>query len=58
MIIKMLEKEPGGMKSQQIVDALTGEDCDASEKTIRNKISMLKKAGRIKAGAMGHYFAK
>jgi hypothetical protein len=57
-IIKLLEREPAGMKSQAIVEALMAEDCDASEKTIRNKLSILKRSGRITAGAMGHYFAK
>lgn len=56
MILDEMKRRPEGMTAQAIVDAMMANDCDASEKTIRNRISGLKKAGRIHQGAMNHYF--
>lgn len=56
MILEEMKREPAGMTAQAIVDAMMANDCEASEKTIRNRISRLKKAGKIYQGAMNHYF--
>ena len=56
MILEEMKREPAGMTAQAIVDAMMATDCEASEKTIRNRISGLKKAGKIHQGAMNHYF--
>ena len=56
MILEILKREPAGMTVNDLVDSLLANDCEASEKTIRNRISGLKKAGKIHQGAMNHYF--
>jgi len=56
MILDILKVEPAGMTAQTLVDTLAANDCEASEKTVRNRISGLKKAGKIHQGAMNHYF--
>jgi len=56
MILDILKVEPAGMTAQALVDTLAANDCEASEKTIRNRISGLKKTGKIHQGAMNHYF--
>ncbi len=56
MILDEMKLRPEGMTAQSIIDAMLANDCEASEKTIRNRISGLKKAGKIHQGAMNHYF--
>ena len=56
MILDEIKKEPSGMTVQNIIDTLMENECEASEKTIRNRISRLKKAGKIHQGPMNHYF--
>ena len=56
MILDILKGEPAGMTSQAIIEAILANDCEASEKTIRNRISGLKKSGKIHQGVKNSYF--
>ena len=56
MILDEIKREPAGMTAQNLIESLQNNGCDATEKTIRNRISGLKKRGKIHLGAMNHYF--
>ena len=56
MILKVLEKNSEGLTSVQIAEELSTKSCEASEGTIRNRISLLKRQGKIKSGGNKRYF--
>ena len=56
MILKVLETNSEGLTSVQIAEKLLTKSCEASEGTIRNRISSLKRQGKIKAGGNKRYF--
>jgi hypothetical protein len=56
MILKVLEANSQGLTSVQIAEELSTKSCEASEGTIRNRISSLKRQGKIKAGGNKRYF--
>ena len=55
MILKLLETNTDGLTSAQITKELTSGGCEASEGTIKNRISTLKSSGKIKAGSKKRY---
>ena len=56
MILKVLEANSEGLTSIQITEELSIKGCEASEGTIKNRISLLKRQGKIQSGGNKRYF--
>ena len=56
MILKLLEASSEGLTSIQITEELSTKGCEASEGTIKNRISLLKRQGKIQSGGNKRYF--
>ena len=56
MILKVLEANSEGLTSVRIIEELSNKGCEASEGTIKNRISLLKRQSKIKSGGNKCYF--
>ena len=55
MILKLIDEKSEGLTSAEITKILSSNGCEASEGTIKNRISLLKRLGKIKSGGEKRY---